>query len=427
MSNALAIAAVTASLKDLISDSLNGLDLSSIGSVGVSALPPDRIPTGENEPNQLNLFLYQVSANTGWRNHGLASRDGAGQRSGNPPLALDLHYLLSAYGGQDLSGDALLGLGMQALHETPGLDRARLRAVLGPPTPPFGDFSALSLADQIESLKIIPQFLSTEELSKLWTAAQARYRPSMGYQVSVVLIQSEAAARSAPPVLRRGAADRGPVAVADSGPQLRALDNLASELLRAARLGDALRLSGAGLNAQTCQAAFANARTGVLQILPTQATGDAGRVRVQLPDDQAALAAWTPGLYTVRVRCARPGLPATNTAPLPLMLAPRLSVTPLAAPIDADVELTLRCRPRLHALQAASVRVLVGGHELPPDSVDTPADPTQPTTVVATLPAAQSKAGDYPVVLRVDGVDSIPAVPTDEGFAFDPQQTLVLS
>ncbi|MGH8080876.1 MAG: DUF4255 domain-containing protein, partial [Lysobacter sp.] len=237
MSNALAIAAVTASLRDLINDSLIGLDLSSIGSVGVSALPPDRILTGENEPNQINLFLYQVSANTGWRNNFLPSRDGAGQRLTNPPLALDLHYLISAYGNQDLSADALLGLAMQALHEVPALDRERLRSVLGPPTPPFGNFSALSLADQVEWLKITPQFLSVEELSKLWTSAQARYRPSMAYQVSVVLIQSEAGTRGALPVLRRGADDRGPVAVAGAAPQLNEVRNAASEYLRAARLG----------------------------------------------------------------------------------------------------------------------------------------------------------------------------------------------
>ncbi|MBO7942558.1 DUF4255 domain-containing protein, partial [Streptomyces sp. S9] len=90
MSNALAIAAVTATLKDLISDSLLGLDLSSIGSITVTATPPDRITTGQTEPNQLNLFLYQVTPNSGWRNQTLPTRDGSGQRLRNAPLALDL-------------------------------------------------------------------------------------------------------------------------------------------------------------------------------------------------------------------------------------------------------------------------------------------------------------------------------------------------
>ncbi|QQP98132.1 DUF4255 domain-containing protein [Lysobacter enzymogenes] len=429
MSNALAIAAVTASLKDLISDSLIGLDLSSIGSVAVSALSPDRILTGENEPNQLNLFLYQVSPNIGWRNAALPSRDGASQRLSNPPLALDLHYLLSAYGNQDLSADALLGLGMQALHETPALDRERLRSVLGPPTPPFGNFSALSLADQVEWLKIAPQFLTLEELSKLWTAAQARCRPSMAYQVSVVLIQAEAGTRGALPVLRRGPGDRGPVATAGAAPQLDRVRNAASEFLRAARLGDRLLLEGRGLQVAGSEAVFEHARTHAQRSLPVQAGDTPQQLQVTLPaaGDAGALADWTPGLYTVRVRTVRPDLPALTSAPLALMLAPLLSVDPLAAAAGADLPLSVECRPRLHPDQHAGVRLRFGANELPADAIVTPADPAQPSTLQATVPAALVAAGRYPVVLSVDGADSVPAVQAADGAQFDPQQTVVVS
>jgi len=428
MSNALAIAAVTATLKDLISDSLAGLDLSAIGSVGVSALPPDRIATGETEPNQLNLFLYQVSANTGWRNHALPSRDGSGQRTSNPPLALDLHYLLTAYGAQDLGADALLGLGMQALHETPGLDRERLRSVLGPPTPPFGNFSALALADQVEWLKITPLFLGTEELSKLWTAAQARYRPSMAYQVSVVLIQSDAGARAALPVLRRGHDDRGPIAVTGEGPQLDTIANAASAFLRSARLGDTLLLGGRGLQVEGTEALFENARTGVRQALPVQADDDPKRLRLRLPavDEGDALSAWTPGLYTLRLRTTRPGLPVLSSPPMAMMLAPLLEVAPLAAPPGTALALSLQCRPRLHALQHAGARLLFGTRELPLEAIDTPPDPAQPSTLQVEVPAEFAVAGNHPVVLRVDGVDSVPVDFGLPGMQFDPQQTVVV-
>ena len=43
MSSPLAIAAVTAGLKDLLNDGLLDNDLSSIGSFTVTALPPDRV------------------------------------------------------------------------------------------------------------------------------------------------------------------------------------------------------------------------------------------------------------------------------------------------------------------------------------------------------------------------------------------------
>ena len=77
MSSALAIAAVTASLRDRLNDGLLDQDLSHVGSFTVTAQPPDRITTGGNEVNQLNLFLYQVTPNLGWRNAALPSRDNA--------------------------------------------------------------------------------------------------------------------------------------------------------------------------------------------------------------------------------------------------------------------------------------------------------------------------------------------------------------
>ena len=58
MSSPLAIAAVTAALKDLLNNGLLDHDLSTVGSFAVTAQPPDRVATGTGEPNQLNLFLY---------------------------------------------------------------------------------------------------------------------------------------------------------------------------------------------------------------------------------------------------------------------------------------------------------------------------------------------------------------------------------
>jgi len=138
MSSALAIAAVSASLKDLLNNGLIDHDLSSIGSFTVTAQPPDRISTGQTEANQLNLFLYRVTPNQGWRNVGTPSRDARGVRISNPPLALDLHYLLTAYGAVDLNAEVLIGYAMQILHETPVLTRQQLRTALAAPAPVDG-------------------------------------------------------------------------------------------------------------------------------------------------------------------------------------------------------------------------------------------------------------------------------------------------
>jgi hypothetical protein len=214
MSTALAIASVTAVLKDLLNNGLIDHNVAAaLGDVLVSALPPDRINTGEvNEKSQLNLFMYQVTPNQGWRNFGLPSRDPAGGRLSNPPLALDLHYMLTAYGAKDLHTEILLGYGMQLLHETPVLTRDAIRKALGPSfpvddsggwPPELQNLFASGLADQVEQIKIAPFSLTTEEISRLWTAFQARYRPTAAYQVSVVLIESRQATPTPLPVRQR--------------------------------------------------------------------------------------------------------------------------------------------------------------------------------------------------------------------------------
>jgi hypothetical protein len=213
MSSSLAIAAVTAVMKDLLNNGL--IDHSwtaSLNPVTVSALPPDRVaPVGATPDNQLNLFLYLVSPNTGWSNAALPSRDARGVRTSNPPLALNLHYLLTAYGRQDFHAEVLLGYAMQLFHETPVLTRGAIRDSLNalPVFPSTGLppnsvlLSTSNLADQVEQIKICPQYLSTEEISKLWAAFQTHYRPTAAYLASVVLIQNRQTTRTAPLVARR--------------------------------------------------------------------------------------------------------------------------------------------------------------------------------------------------------------------------------
>lgn len=435
MSSALAIAAVTASLKDLLNDGLMDHDLSTIGSFSVTAQPPDRITTGQTETNQLNLFLYQVTANPGWRNVGLPSRDGSGARISNAPLALDLHYLLSAYGSQDLNAEVLLGYAMQLLHENPVLTRQQLRVALGSPSPvdgsmlhgPFGPLSAVDLADQVEMIKVTPVFLNTEDLSKLWTAMQSRYRPSMAYLVSVVLIQGTAGAKSAPPVLKRGPDDRGPQAQGVPAPVLSGVRPALSELLPAVRLGEDLVISGSNLE-QGGAVQLDNARLNLAKTLPAQLDAS-GQLRLHLPsiaEDAGGMSTWGVGVYTLSLRVTKPNLPPWTTNGVPMVLSPLISVSPLnAAP--GTVNLTVTCTPRLQPQQEAQTHLLFGSAEVKPSSIVTPADPAQPTTLSFDVPGVV--AGSYVVRLRVDGIDSLPVTigGSPQRIDFDPQQTVVVA
>ena len=108
MSSAFAIGAVTLVLRDLLNNGVNDNSFlqTGVGNVTVSALPPDRITISEgDERSRINLFMYQATPNQGWQNIGLASRNSTGERISNPPLALDLHYLVSVYGQQEFHAE----------------------------------------------------------------------------------------------------------------------------------------------------------------------------------------------------------------------------------------------------------------------------------------------------------------------------------
>jgi hypothetical protein len=213
MSNALAVGSVSFVLVDLLNNGLIDRDIgSSIGEVTVSALAPDRVDDQRNAKSTLNLFLYNVTPNEGWRNVNYPSRNAAGERINNPPLALNLHYLLTAYGAEQFHAEILLGYAMQLFHETPVLPRDAIRRSLAAPSEVVAggglpgsllNLFTSDLADQVELIKIWPQTLTTEEISRLWTAFQAKYRPTAAYQVSVVLIESEASTKQALPVQSR--------------------------------------------------------------------------------------------------------------------------------------------------------------------------------------------------------------------------------
>ena len=215
MSSALALAAVTAVLKDLLNNGIIANDLAAVAgnSVRVTSKPPDLLKTGADEEAGLNLFLYHTAHNTTLRNNSLPAFDARGDRVSNPPLALSLHYLLMAYGKDEYQAEILMGYAMQLLHETPVLSRKAIQdslsaipslQVSGSILPPaYQALAAADLADQIETVKISPEPLGVEDLSKLWSAFQANhFRLTAGYTASVVLIQSKKSTRASLPVLK---------------------------------------------------------------------------------------------------------------------------------------------------------------------------------------------------------------------------------
>ncbi len=419
MSSALALAAVTAVLRDLLNDGLIHHNVSGAlgGGVSVSVLAPDRVVSG-NEVSQLNLFLHQVTPNAGWRNQGLPSREaGNGQRLANPPLALDLHYLVSAYSGGDLHAEILLGHAMQILHETPVLTRQAIRTVLTPP-PGGGDgvakaLSAAGLADQIEQIRITPELLSSEDLSKLWSATQSHLRPSAAYMASVVLIEASNPMRVPLPVLSRGTVpagsrrDRGVTVAAGMAPPLPTLEAIAAADGRpVARLGETIELSGHQLDGLARSVLLHNERLGIapppLAAQPPDPARSDELIRFAIP--LAAAVDLPVGIYAVAAQVQRPGEAlARQTNQLALTLAPEITNLPLSVNRQADgsASVGIQFRPVLRAGQQASL--IVGEQELHPQPFTGPAT----STLNFVIPDAEATpAPGLLVRLRIDGIDS---------------------
>lgn len=399
MSNALAIAGVTAVLRDLLNEGLINHDIAAtVGTVNVTSDPPDAIkPSASDFTSRLNLFMYRVTPNQGWRNEKLPSRDGNGARITNPPLALDLHYLLTAYGKEQFHTDILLGYGMQLLHETPVLVRDRIRQSLGGVPPVSGAgvlpstypaLAASDLAEQVEQIRITPEYLNTEEMSKLWAAMMANYRPTAHYLVSVVLIESRRAAKSALPVRQPNIAVRAlnrPV-----------IERVAPQLVAP---GGTLTLEGYNLRGDITRVAL-----GDSEVIPAEPGYD--RVAVVVPSTVPA------GVTTVQVR--HPVDFGTASEPhrgvesnvIACMVIPAVSGVP--ASVARNTDLTFTVSPAVGVSQRVALILGQGAIELPPRAPGSPAL----TSLTFRIP------GDFPtgthlLRLRVDGAESALQVESD--------------
>ena len=153
--------------------------------------------------------MYYVSLNPALRNLDLPSSSAQGARLSNPPLALDLHYLVTAYGSTQFDPEILLAWALSVFHEMPVIASQTIQAALdalgGQPgaSTEASLISQGTLADQVEHIRITPEALTAQEIWQLWTAFQAAYRPTAALQVSVVVIQDTQPFTSNRPVQHR--------------------------------------------------------------------------------------------------------------------------------------------------------------------------------------------------------------------------------
>jgi hypothetical protein len=429
VSNSLAIAATTTTLRNLLMDDIPKLD-TDLSDLDVTTRTLEAARTNV-DGTSLNLFLYRTVVNVGWSNLDMPRVVKPGE-AGFPPLSLNLQYLVTAFGRDAVDQDAvshrILGAAMSVLHDHPLLGADEIRGAL----------TGNDLADQLERIRITPLPLSVDEMSKLWGAFQSQYRLSAAYEVTVVLIDSHRPPRAALPVLTRGQDDRGVVAVTGGSPVLRAL--VPPRAQAAVRLGEEMVVDGNSLTEPATVFRFVSMLPEPMPVVelarrPLQPGDPRELVSLRLPpfpEDPDALGRWVPGFYLVTAAVDLPDLPPLVSNAASVALAPTITVAPNVSggPTPPGAVLTLTCSPRVRKSQRA--RLLFGDRQLEPTSVTNP-DPTSPTfqqtPTTLTFDVPGVPAGTYTVRLRVDGVDSIPVVLVGDPAipAFDPAQQVEVS
>ena len=401
MSSALAIAGVSAVLQFYLTNLYTPVSALFGGTVTVSAKAPDIVQkafTAGSPENQVNLFLHQVTHNVGWRNQDLPSVAADGRtRLSNSPLALDLHYLLTAYGSEDWQAEALLGFAVLMMHENPVLTRNDIRNAIGklplndPTNPLSTPLGAVGLADQIEMLKITPATLGREEMAWLWTALKADYRPTFPFQVSVVLVESKNPAVTPLPVLVRDIVVQA--SMASPLPAITAVVPAAGQ--PAATLNTTVTVQGNHLTGAT-GVVLSNRLRGISQTLVPAILSDISLTFT--PPDLGTPAELAAGIYDLSVQVPRMGT-ATTTNSLPFAIAPEILAGAPTALASGNTTVTVPCRPFLRPGQ--QVFLIIGDQQAAADPIAVATNSPS-----FTYPDLQPTNGAVPLRLRVDGIDS---------------------
>lgn len=381
MSNALAVAATTATLVNLLVQA----------TPNVTALPPDKAHD-EGVEEQLNVFLYSLGLAAAWRNSDPIGT--APGETGPAPLPLVLRYLVTAYASTEVRAHALLGGAMSVLHDHAVLGRDEIHDATSASMPT----SDLHL--QPERVRVTPLQIAMHDMSELWSGFSSALRLSQAYEVGVVLIDSTQPRIVPLPVLRQGPGADAPLALPGPAAVLEAVLPVTGSV---AVLGGTLRVLGSGLERVT-GVRLRTRRLPDPQLLLPAAERTSSELAVLLPDATTALDTWAAGVHDVSLTSQLPGLPLVVSNVRSVGIGPTVSVAPSNAPVG-DVTLTLTCRPRIRAGQDVAAVLGAGSPHLPATIV-TPADITNPSVVTVTF--HDVPAGAYVVRLRVDGVDSDP-------------------
>jgi hypothetical protein len=412
MSNQLAIAAVTRSIQSMLLES----------KIETKTFTPDR--AGREQGNFINLFLYHTMHNAAWRNQDIPGRVRKSER-GNPPLALSLFYLLTAYGedGANLADQQMLGAAMRVLHDRPILKSQSVRNALKD----YRELASSELADQIDKVRIVPEYLDIENMSRLWTTFQTQYRVSAAYQASVVLIESKRPGPSALPVTKRGEDDQGIISDLGASPVIFSVEyrgETKEPALPAASVGSIISVHSANLPQDGITAVIRDPRiessdndADLIARLTPIAGGAINQQKSVLDslikfklDENAGL--WRAGIVSLQLEIKTDQRSQTTNA-IPLAIAPKLLTSGGSASVVATID--LQDSKRLLTVSLAyptadlrNVYLTLTNVTTPNKWFQIPANTSQTSNGLSPVFDISSVLrGEYWVRVRTEGIDSL--------------------
>lgn len=392
MSNTLAIATVTATLRNVLQAALNAADPQVSSANVYSYNPSDKKGTVP----YVNVFLYHVTPNAALRNVDLPTRSSNGDTMRKPQAALNLHYLISCVGDDDLfASQRMLGTVVSTLHSQSMLTRDIITQSISTVSTTAGlDFLNQSdLATAVDLVKLTPESLSTEEMSKIWSVLfQLPYLLSVSYVASVVLVDGVISPATALPVTSRGVytlAGRRPVI---EGVALMSDLTLPAYATPSPIIaGSALIIRGSNFSGDDVHVLSAD-----FDVTIPQSANSGNRIEFVLP----AVAAGVIGLQiAIRVPMGNPATAhrGSESNVFPIVVHPQatavgkgpVTVTTIAGVNYDDTEITVTVSPDIGIEQRVSLML---NQRLP-------------------APPAPANAYTFDAVPRVEGVDP-PTAPT---------------
>ena len=390
MSNSLAVAAVTATLRAEIDNAFQAAAVAhptAVQNAHAFAGPP-----GQNHgavTAGVDVYLYRVGPNPALRNHDAPTRGGNGRLVDVPMAALTLWYLLSFFGDEDdLEPQQLLGVTTAHLHSQPILTPTAIAAA----TAAVPALTGADLDEQPEYVRMRLVPMAEDDLNRIWSMLPAgTFALALVYEASVVLVEPDVLAAQALPVLQRGI-----TVLPGNRPLLRSVLPAAqptapivpgTELLLRGR-----DLSGPGLRVEFDGVALPSA--AILSV-----ANDLIRITVA-PTARA-------GVRTVQVVHERPTGVGPATLPFRSDAVP-VVVRPVVASVTAPasiVRVNLTVAPALTQQLAVVLNdTATGASFVLPATLGAP-----PTRLEADRTGVPT--GTYVVQARVDGVASVPTGP----------------